>query len=273
MRRKQMTSKEHFSLRIRACSLIYLSELKRKSSVPKDSVSGRAKKRLSTFAKKASKEGCAIEDITYGYIFGCIWRKKALYGVNFPEALELYEKSQLCKKIYNQPSQLYREIKKFELKNQEGVTQVFKLEKKCGHFVKGKYLYDIAGKELAPLSARKGSSYTRYIVQEETRVIIGTPPPEKEIFLKEINKHWFKIIISVLRKYKSSLEGKSRDTLDDLIKCPFSAEYLSSSQARKDKGARLFAYALDNLHRNSLFRKKISRVDYLNLLRKYNDRL
>jgi hypothetical protein len=268
-----MNPREDLVLRIRACSLIFLSELERKSAIQRDSISSKAQKRLAAFIKQASKSGCALEDISCAYISGCIFRKKAIYGVNFQEALDLYEKSQLCKRGYNPPSKLYQEIKRLEIKNQAGATKVYRLEGEAGHFVKGLYLYEIAGKELTPLSPGKGSSYTRFLVQEEDRMMRGNPPPEQEIFLREINKHWYKLIIALLRDYKASLSHKSSKTLKDLVHCPFSAEYLSSTEARKDKVARPFTFALDNLHRSSPFRGKINRVDYLNLLRKYEHKL
>jgi hypothetical protein len=272
-RREEMTFKEHLSLRIRVCSLIFLSELERKSAGAADFKGSKARKRLASFSKLASKKGCALDDIIHAYIFGCIYRKKAIYGVNFHEALDLYERGQLSKRLYNQPTKLYQEIRRFEMKNQAGITKVYRLEVESGNFVKGKYLYDIAGKDFEPMPERKGFAHARYIVQEENRIIIGAPSPEEVILQKEINRHWFKIIISLLRRYKASLTDKSRKTLEELIICPFSAEYLSSVKARRDKEARQFTFALDNLHRNSLFRGKINRVDYLNLLRKYNNKL
>jgi hypothetical protein len=266
-----MTVKQSLALRVKACALIFLSELKRKSESARDLERKKAIKRLSTFSKYASEKGCDIEDILYNYILGCIYRKKAFFGINFIEALSQYEEKQVCKKVYSQPTKLYQEIKRLEIKNQVGITEVYQLRRKVGRYVKGKHLYNIPGKVIEPVSTQKGSHYTQYVVQEENRAFTANPIPEYMVFHKEIGLHYIKLVRFILRDYKLSLTNTSRRSLDALIDCHFTAEYLSSSQARKDKAARQFSFSLDNLHRNSLFKGKINRVEYLTLLRKYRD--
>jgi hypothetical protein len=125
-----MTFRESLSLRIRACALILLSQIQEKSVSSNSRERIKAENRLASFSKNAAIKGCGLGDVLYNYILGCLRRRKAFSGISFMQALELYEREQVSRRVYSQPSPLSQEIKRYEFLTLTGTTEVYRIEKK-----------------------------------------------------------------------------------------------------------------------------------------------